>query len=163
MSPEHVRNERCQTEGFKVHLWRISHADGKYHYEGDYIVDPHADTLPDNYMASYQRHIALRKAFSALEYEAQTEFISRLTKGLEKKYWRILKEKKALDLRNKDGLYLSTGFVLKSQGSTCARLVLDPSRNLNGALLKSPKPRRKDIFSAPQNPKYACTFKCRYL
>ena len=50
-----------------------------------------------------------------------------MTKGLEKKYWRILEEKEALDLRNKDGLFLPTGFVLKSQGLTRARLVLDPS------------------------------------
>ena len=48
------------------------------------------------------------------------------------------KRKKNLDLRNKDGLYLPAGFALKSQGSPCARLVLDPSGNLNGALLKAP-------------------------
>ena len=89
-------------------------------------------------MASYQRHLALRTAFSALESEAQTEFTTRLIKGKEMKCWRILKEKKNLDLRNKDGLYLPAGFALKSQGSPCARLVLDPSGNLNGALLKAP-------------------------
>ena len=87
--------EKCQTEGFKAHLWRIPHEDGTYHYEVDYIVDPQADTLPDNYMPSYQTHLALRKAFSALEPEAQTEFTRRLTKGLEQKYWRILEEKEA--------------------------------------------------------------------
>ena len=130
--------EKCQTQGFKAHLWRIPHADGNYHYEVEYVVDPQADTQPDNYMASYQRHLALKKAFSVLESETQTEFTSRLTKGLEKKYWRILAEKEALDLRNKDGLYLPAGFVLKSQGSTRARLVLDPSGNLNGALPKAP-------------------------
>ena len=91
-----------------------------------------------NYMASYQRHQSLRKAFSGLEPEAQAEFTSRLTKGLEKKYWRIFKEKEALDLLNKDGLYLPAGFVFKNQGSTRARLTLDPSGNLNGALLKAP-------------------------
>ena len=74
VSPEHVWNlacklykctlcmeeggqtfvEKCQPEGFKAHLRRIPHAVGKYHYEVDYIVDPQADLLPDNYMASYQ-------------------------------------------------------------------------------------------------------------
>ena len=96
---------------------------------------PQAETLPDNYMASYQRQ-ALRKAFSALEIEAQTEFISRLTKGLEKKILEKFRKKEALDLKNKDGLYLPAGFVSKSQGLTCARLVLDSSGNLNGVLLK---------------------------
>ena len=33
---------------------------------------------------------------------------------------------------------MPAGFVLKSQGSTRARLVLDPSSSLNGALLKAP-------------------------
>ena len=103
--------EKCQTEGFKAHLWRIPHEDKNYHYEVDYIVDPQADPLPDNYMASYQRHQSLRKAFSGLEPEAQAKFTSRLTKGLEKKYWRILEEKESLDLRNKDSLYLPAGFV----------------------------------------------------
>jgi hypothetical protein len=130
--------EKCQTQGFKAHLWRIPHADGNYHYKVDYTVDPQADTLPGNYMASYHRHQALRKALSALESEAHTEFTSRLTKGPEKKYWRILEKKEALDLRNKDGLYLSAGFELNSKGSTRARLVLNPSGNLNGVLLKAP-------------------------
>ena len=40
------------------------------------------------------------------------EFISRLTKGLQNKYWRILEEKEALDLWNKDGIYLHAGFML---------------------------------------------------
>ena len=48
--------ERCQTDGFKAHLWRIPHQDGIYHYEVEYLVDPLAQALPDNYMASYQRH-----------------------------------------------------------------------------------------------------------
>ena len=100
-------------------------------------------------MASYQRHQSLRKAFSGLEPEAQAEFTSRLTKGLENKYWRILEEKEALDLITKDGLYLPAGFVLKTQGSTHARLILDPSGNLNGALLKSPNLEEKNIFCAP--------------
>ena len=110
VSPEHVLNpackkcskctlcleqggqtfvERCQTKGFKSHFWRIPFADGGYPYEFDYIVDLQADLLPDNYMASYQRHLALRKAFSVLESEAQAQFTSRLTKGLTKKYWKI--------------------------------------------------------------------------
>ena len=89
-------------------------------------------------MTSYQRHQSLRKAFSGLEPEAQDKFTSRLTNGLERKYWRILEEKEPIDLRNKDSLYLPAGFALKNQGSTRARFVLDPSGNLNGALLKAP-------------------------
>ena len=66
-------------------------------------------------MASYQSHQSLRKAFSGLEPEGQAEFTSQLTKGLEKKYWRILEEKEAIDLRNKEGLYLPAGFLLKTK------------------------------------------------
>ena len=73
--------ERCQTEGFEAHLWRIPHEDGHYH-----LVDPQASPLEDNFMASYQPHNSLRKAFSGLEPEAQAEFTSRLAKALEKKY-----------------------------------------------------------------------------
>ena len=130
--------ERCQTESFKAHLWRIPHQDGTYHYEVEYLVDPLAEALPDNYMASYQRHQQLRKAFSSLEVEAQLEFTSRLTKGLKNKYWRVVEEKEALHLRNTDGLYLPAGFVLKKSGTTKARLILDPSGSLNGSLLKAP-------------------------
>ena len=130
--------ERCQTEGFKAHLWIIPHEDRHYHYEVEYLVDPQASPLEDNYMASYQRHQFPRKAFSGLEPEAQAKFTSRLTIGLKRKYWRISEEKQAIDLRNKDGLYLSAGFILKKLGSTRARFVLDSSGNLNGALLKAP-------------------------
>ena len=122
---------------------RILHADRGYPNEFDYIVDLQADLLPDNYMASYQRHLALRKAVSALESEAEAQFTSRLTKGLTIKYWRIFEEKEALDLRNKDGLYLPAWFVLKSQGLTCVRLVLDLSGSLNSALLKAPNMEEK--------------------
>ena len=124
-------------------------------------MDPLAEALPDNYMASYQRHKQLRIAFSGLEVEAQAEFTSRLTKGLEMKYWRILEEKEALDLRNTDGLYLHAGFVLKKSGTTKARLILDPSGNLNGALLKAPNLEEKNIFSAQKNTNHAYTPECR--
>lgn len=129
--------ERCQADGFRDHLWRIPHEDGCYHYEVEYLVDPQASPLEDNYMASYQRHQSLRKAFSVFEPETQAEFTDPLTRGLGK-YWRILPPQEAIDLRNKDGLYLPAGFVLKNQGSTKARLILDPSGNLNAALLKAP-------------------------
>ena len=71
--------ERCQAEGFRAHLWRIPHGDGHYHYEVEYLVDPQASPLEDNYMASYQRHQSLRKAFSVLEPKTQAEFTNRLT------------------------------------------------------------------------------------
>ena len=63
--------ERCQTQGFKAHLWRVPHKDETYHYEVEYLVDPLAEALPCNYMASYQRHLQLRKSFSGLEVESQ--------------------------------------------------------------------------------------------
>ena len=42
--------ERCQTEGFRAHLWRKPHQDGTYHYEVEYLVDPIvlSSPLPDN-------------------------------------------------------------------------------------------------------------------
>ena len=136
--------EKSQTETFKAHLWRVPNPKGGYHYEIEYIVDPQASPLPDNYVVSYQRHCQLRKSFALLEPETQEEFMARLTKGLESNYWKILDESEALDLRNPPkpgghrGHYLPAGFVLKSQGSTQARLVLDPSSSLNEALLKAP-------------------------
>ena len=75
--------KRCQTEGFKAHLWRIPHEYGHYHYEVEYLVDPQTSPLEDNYMASYQRYQSLRKDSSGLEPEAQAKFTSRLTKGRE--------------------------------------------------------------------------------
>ena len=66
-----------------------------------------------------------------------------MTKGLAAGYWRILEEKEALHLRDTDGLYLPAGFVLKKAGTTNARLVLDPSGSLNGALLKAPNLEQK--------------------
>ena len=61
-----------------------------------------------------------------------------MTKGLSSGYWQILEEKEALHLRDTDGLYLPARFVLKKSGTTKARLILDPSGSLNGALLKAP-------------------------
>ena len=92
--------EKSQTEAFKAHLWRVPNQKGGYHYEIEYIVDPTASSLPDNYMVSYQRHKQLRRSFALLETETQEEFTSRLTKGLEAKYWTILDEAEALELRN---------------------------------------------------------------
>ena len=124
--------ERSQTEAFKAHLWRIPNENGGHHYEIEYVVDPQATLLPDNYMVSYQRHLQLRKAFALLEPATQDEFTSCLTKGLESKYWKILDEQEALNIRKPpnqggkfSGHYLPAGFMLKSQGSTRARLVLD--------------------------------------
>ena len=73
---------------------------GGYHYEIEYIVDPTARSLPDDYMVSYQRHKQLRRSFALLETETQEEFTARLTKGLASNYWKILDEKEALELRN---------------------------------------------------------------
>jgi hypothetical protein len=120
-------------------------------------VDPLAEALPDNYMAGYQRHQQLRKAFSNLEVEAQIEFTNRLTKGLENKYWQIVEEKEALHLKNTDGLYLLAGFVLKKSGTTKARLILDPSGSLNWSLFKSPNLEEEKNFSAKKNPSIANT------
>jgi hypothetical protein len=73
--------ERCQDDGVRAHLWRLPHDDGRYHYEVEYLVDPHASPLEDNDMASSQRHQSLRKAFSVFEPETQAEFTDRLTRG----------------------------------------------------------------------------------
>ena len=67
-----------------------------------------------------------------LEPAAQNEFTGRLTRGLETKYCRVLEEKEAPELRKLPSLgvevrhYLLANSVVKSQGSTRARLVLDP-------------------------------------
>ena len=137
--------EKCQTDGFRAHLWRKSHQDGTYHYEVEYLVDPIALSSPlqDNYMQSYHRHKQLRLNYGQLTTEAQVEFRDRLTKGLSSGYWRILEEKEALHLRETDGLYLPAGFVLKRAGTTKARLILDPSGSLNNALLKAPNLEQK--------------------
>ena len=135
--------EKCQTDGFKAHLWRIEHGDGTYHYEVEYLVDPQQTfPLPDNYMQSYQRHKQLRSSYGQLPTEAQIEFRDRLTNGLATGYWRILEEKEASHLRDTDGLYLPASFVLKKAGTTKARLVLDPSGSLNGDL-KAPNLEQK--------------------
>ena len=85
----------------------------------------------------------MRLNYGQLATEAQVEFRDRLTKGLSSGYWRILEEKEALHLRETDGLYLPAGFVLKRAGTTKARLILDPSGSLNGALLKAPNLEQK--------------------
>ena len=38
--------EKCQTDGFRAHLWRRPHQDGTYHYEVEYLVDPIALSSP---------------------------------------------------------------------------------------------------------------------
>ena len=107
-------------------------------------MDPQQTSpLPDNYMQSYQRHKQLRSSYGQLPTEAQIEFRDRLTNGLATGYWRILEENEALHLRDTDGLYLPANFVLKKAGTTKARLVLDPSGSLNGALLKAPNLEQK--------------------
>ena len=136
--------EKCQTDGFRAHLWRIEHGDDTYHFEVEYLVDPQQTSpLPDNYIQSYQRHKQLRASYGQLPVEAKIEFRDRLTNGLATGYWRILEEKEALHLRDTDGLYLPANFVLKKAGTTKARLVLDPSGSLNGALLKAPNLEQK--------------------
>ena len=65
--------EKCQTDGFRAHLWRRPHQDGTYHYEVEYLIDPIALSSPlqDNYMQSYQRHKQLRLNYGQLTTEAQ--------------------------------------------------------------------------------------------
>ena len=116
--------ERMQTEAFKAHIWRIPNKEGGYQYRIEYIVDPQANPLPDNYQLSYMRHLTLRKAFNVLEHAAQEEFTQRLTQGLIKGYWQVVPEKEALELRKlpgpgiEVGHYLPANFVLKTQGTT---------------------------------------------
>ena len=168
VTPEHVLNPACkvcnkctlcvetggltyleqlQTEAFKAHIWRVSAKKGdavNYRYRIKYMRDPSALELPDNYQISYQRHRNLRNSFSKLPEEAQLEFTNRLTQGLKQRYWEVVPEQEALQLRQlpgpgvTPGHYLPANFVLKTQGSTRARLVLDPSSSLNQVLLKAP-------------------------
>ena len=138
--------EKKQIDCFKTHIWRSYLKDDttKYKYKINYIEDPNTLPLPDNYQASYMTHISLRKSFSNLEPAAQAEFTERLTQGLKKKYWEEVPEEEAIAMRRPpgpgvvNGHYLPANFVLKSQGTTRSRLVLDPSGSLNQKLLKAP-------------------------
>ena len=139
--------ERMQTKAFKAHFWRVPAQEGdvaKYRYRIKYMRDPSALQLLDNYHISYQRHRNLRNSFSKLEPEAQLEFTKHLTRGLKQRYWEVVPEEEALQLRRPPGPgvtighYLPANFVLKTQGSTRACLVLDPSGSLNQTLLKAP-------------------------
>ena len=75
--------------------------------------------------------------FKPMTPEEQKEFTKRLVQGLKQRYWEMLPEEKALKLRRPPGPgvtighYLPANFVLKTQGSTRVRLVLDPSGSLN--------------------------------
>ena len=135
-----------QIDCCKTHIWRSYLEDDptKYQYKINYIEDPNTLPLPENYQASYMRHISLRKSFSNLEPAAQAEFTERLTQGLKKKYWEEVPEEEAIAMRRPpgpgvvNGHSLPANFVLKSQGTTRSRLVLDPSGSLNQKLLKAP-------------------------
>ena len=136
-------SERLEVAAFKSHLWRVpSEEKGgrKYKYMIKYILAEGGKPLEDNFLPAVHRLENLRKAFRKLEPSAQEEFTQRLTQGLNKKYWEIVGEKEATEMRKKilPGHYLPSNFVLKTQGTTRARLVLDPSGTLNQSLLKAP-------------------------
>ena len=66
--------EQLQTEAFKAHIWRIPAKKGdvaKYRYRIQYMRDPSALQLPDNYQISYQRHRNLRASYAKLPFSAQ--------------------------------------------------------------------------------------------
>ena len=90
------------------------------------------------------RHLSLRIAFSKLIKLAQEEFTRCITEELTKGYWLIVTEAEAEDLRRpagpgiKTGHWLPANFVLKTNGTTRAKLVLDPSGSLNQTLAKAP-------------------------
>ena len=138
--------EILQTEAFRSHVCRVYLNPQEYRYKVKYIKHPAALPLSDssNYPVANRRHISLRKAFSKLEKPAQEEFTRRLTEGLKKHYWQIVPENKAEQLRRpagpgvKTGHWLPANFALKTQGTTKARLVLDPSGALNQTLAKAP-------------------------
>ena len=79
-----------------------------------------------------------------LEQSAPEEFTRRLSEGFRKNYWEIVSEAEAEQLKKppgpgvKTGHYLPANFVLKTQGTSQARLVLDPSGSLNQTLAKAP-------------------------
>ena len=113
------------------------------------MLDPSALHLPDNYKISYMRHMSLRILFSKLEPEAQQEFTAQLSKGLRLRYWEVVSDKEAQRLRRPPGpevtvgLYLLANFILKTQGSIRACLVLGLSSSLNQILLKAPNLEQK--------------------
>ena len=138
--------EKKQLDCFKARIWRQPLEDDptRYRYKINYIENPHALPLPNNYQASYMQHQSLRKTFDKLEPEAQAEFTERLTQGINKKYWQVVPEEDAIAMRMPPGPvvvnehYLPANFELKTQGTTQACLVLDPSGLLNQKLLKAP-------------------------
>ena len=137
--------EKLQIDAFKAHVCRVPATEKdpmvKYRYQVRYLKNPLAVPLPNIYQVCYQRHLQLRKAFSQLEKPAQKEFTSRLTLGLKKRYWEIVSIKEAEKIRYKtdtNNYFIPANFVLKTQGTTRARLVLDPSGSLNQALAKAP-------------------------
>ena len=104
--------EQLQTEAFIAHIWRVPAKKGDvaiYRYRIKYMRDPSALELPDNYQISYQRHRNLRNSFSKLPEEAQLEFTNRLTQGLKQRYWEVVPEQEALQLRQLPGPGVTPG------------------------------------------------------
>ena len=93
--------EQLQTEAFKAHVKKGNPA--SYRYRIKYMRDPSALELPDNYQISYHRHRNLRNSFSKLPEEAQLEFTTRLTQGLNHGYWEVVPEQEALQLQQLPG------------------------------------------------------------
>ena len=93
-------SERLEVEAFNSHLWRVPSEEkggGKYKY----ILAEGEKPLEYNFLPAVHRLENLRKAFRKLEPSAQEEFTQRLTQGLNKKYWEIVGEKEATEMRKK--------------------------------------------------------------
>ena len=150
---------KIQTDGFRKHISRAPvnttaagaadpspsggiHPMAEYQYKVRYASDPQATELPINYDVCLSRHKQLRKAFSKLGDEVKSEFIKRLTKGVEKDYWEIIDGDELDKLRQpgSQAHFLPAGYALKSaSGTKCStkcRLVLDPSGVYNDTLVK---------------------------
>ena len=84
--------------------------------------------------------MSLRKNFKKLPEATKAEFTERLTLGVEKRYWTVIKGAELDKLRRLEGggHFLPANYVLKDPAgtsSTKARLMLDPLQVFNGTLL----------------------------
>ena len=113
-----------------------------------YVPDLSADPLPVNSDVALSRHMSLRKNFKKLPKATKAEFTERLTLGVEKGYWTVIKGAELHKLRRAEGggHFLLANYVLKDPAemlSTKARLVLDPSKVFKRTLLTQVNVKKK--------------------
>ena len=79
------------------------HPMARYCYIVHYVPDISANPLPVNYGAALSRHMSLRKNFKKLLEATKAEFTQRLTEGVEKGYWTVIKGADLDKLQRPDG------------------------------------------------------------